>query len=235
MRRTIFILIFIFYYSIFSFSQNNEKYGWNISDVFNIGYGYNSHEKKLDITSLDFVKLSTSFGKATPYQRFGIGSEICEVVNFNNGYFASFFPINLHFIPWMKVETFENYDIQNESRYREGNYMVHSYSYDPNKTIYNKGMRSAILLTLSGTFWSAYFPKGAPDDLEKPLDKKLFNFRAAYIYNFKPISKNRHFGQGTYLSMSAEINNYTLFLNGKVNYFPSIGLRLSVFSETKFY
>jgi hypothetical protein len=232
MKRKLLILLLGFCYSLYFYSQENEKRGWSIFEFFNMGLGYRFNEKKIGITTVDFIKYSTSLGKATPYQRFGIGSELFEVVNFQEGCFITPFPINLHFIPWMKLETYEYYDYQDRGSYRQGNYIVHSYSYDPNKTIYTKAMQSAFLITLSGSFWSIYKPKGfytAADEEDFRVKSNSFNCRASYILNLTAKEKNRGLFERNF-SISADFNNYVAFFNGKYIYLPSISLKLSFLS-----
>lgn len=235
MKRTIFILIVVFSKIFSLFSQENEKYGWNNLEWFNIAGGYKFSEKELGITSMDFVKFSTSIGKASPYQSFGIGTEVLEVMNFHTGSFANICPITLYFIPWMDIEAFEYYDYKDNGTYTQGNYTYHSYKYDPNVTIYKNEIRSAIMLSLSGTFWGAYYPAGDRDGMVIPWDKKVFNFRAAYVHNFKKISKNRSYYAHLFSTMSAEFNYNVLFINSNVNYFPNIGLRFNFRTDNKIY
>lgn len=93
---------------VFIFSAiSQSKYGWREGVVFsgaiqhplsiksNTNFGY----------SLEGFKFSTSFGKASPYQKFGIGISLVDY-NYNNGELSSLLPIYLIMIPWIKLKTY---------------------------------------------------------------------------------------------------------------------------------
>jgi hypothetical protein len=228
MKKYLIIFLLIMLFSFQSFAQTMR--GWTDTEILSWYGGYPLSKDLItnNIFSFEFLKFSTSFGKASPIQKLGIGTELIDMNIYgkdDNGS-ATLFPLMLHFIPWMKFKTYAYQPIERTTPgpYGKGTIIY----YDPSKTGYEGGVSSSVELTLKITLW------GLGDDITKPdgttkrqWNKKYFNLRTAYVYNLRSKKKGEMgVSNGFGFKICAEINNYLIFENGKAIYAPHFGIRL---------
>jgi hypothetical protein len=228
MKNFLFISLLCVFFPYQSFSQT--VHGWKNFEFLSIygGFPFSKDLITKNIFSMEFLRFSTSFRQASPIQKFGIGTELFDMNIYgkdDNGS-VTLFPLILHYIPWMRFETYAYQPIKRTTPGPYGKDKI--YYYDPDETNYEGGVSSSLEFTLKSTLW------GLADDITKPdgttkrqWNKKYFILRTAYVYNLRSKKKGEMgVSNGFGFKMSAEINNYLIFENGKAIYAPHVGIRL---------
>lgn len=198
-------------------SENSTKNWWFSCDMISMGIQPSLYWlQKIEIGA-DLFKLGLSFGKAYPYSKFGFGTTVIEI----NPVTISFCPVQLYYIPWMKIKQIATQPLDHEdSRY---------YYYDPSQTAYMENVRHAVKLSASATAWGERYETEEGYILDKSIyDLKYLNLRAEYVFYFALSKKVMQFYQ--MMSLSVGVNNFIFSDFGEFKYRPYLDLRLSLAS-----
>jgi hypothetical protein len=218
-------------------ASSQSKQGWTNTEfvTFYGGLLFSDSSTKRSVYSVEFLKFSVSLGRASNYQKIGVGTALAEVnVVGNYKPFGTILPLYLQFIPWMKIRSYAYQPIKSSSKDSFGNTTL---TYDPTKTSYEDGAKAFIAITLVGTLWGLGEDKTLSDGSQvRQWNVKYFNGRIALIKNLRIKSKGTMgVSNGFGFNVSAEINNYIFFENKEVRYVPNIGVRLFMGSILEFY